>query len=159
MLETYPSIQAFYTRYAEARHSAESDYGVWWRDADGGVWRVTYVHDTGHVYAVRGSHWSGAVTLGDHEVLVVSAGNGEGLVVILGRLPTFTLEREGQLQRELRDAWAESGYARELAPRSQYSGPPEMEYAFEGWAEVCGTQGSLEWAYQRVRSSSVEAGS
>lgn len=136
--ESYPHIGAFYDAHPTARRSVESDYGVWWKGPDGDNWRVTYVHETGHVYATRqgGTH-SGRMVLDGEEVFFVSAGASNGPVVILGRLAPFPREVEEETRR-----------------RSRYGvAPPDpAERALDGWSGVCGEQGSLEWAYQRVQA-------
>jgi len=55
MLKTYPSIEAFYAENEERRRSGEADYGVWWTEPGRPwpKWRVSYIHNTGEVYAVQ----------------------------------------------------------------------------------------------------------
>lgn len=155
-LETYPNIEAFYAAFPPARDSVESDYGCWWKDDDGGNWRVTYVHDTGHVYAVAaGCTIATHLRIGGEVVAIVSAGDNEGPVVILGQLRAFTQGREARLKRERLERWKASGYRRELAADIHSSEPPEAGAALQGWAERCGEQGSLAWALQRVRGFAV----
>ena len=126
-LETHPDIEAYYDAYPEARHSGESDYGVWWKDDDGGNWRVTYVHHTGHYYALHlGGTVSRRLAIAGNPILVSSGdGRSEGPVLILGQGETC-----GDLT--LRDT-------------------EPSEVVLEGWAEPCGSQGSLAWAVQRIR--------
>lgn len=151
-LETFPDIEAFYNAHPAARHSVESDYGCWWKDDGGGNWRVTYVHDTGHVYAIgSGSTSSRSVRVGGEEVAVITPGESHGPVVILGQLPTFTKEREAQVKSERLEAWKASGYSRALSLGVYSSEPPEIAAALEGWAQKCGEQGSLAWALAQIR--------
>ena len=57
-MNIYPNIEAFYSENEARRRSPESDYGVWWRDADcREFWRVSYVQATGEVYALN--QWTG----------------------------------------------------------------------------------------------------
>ena len=49
----FPDLRAFYSRDARRRSSGEADYGVHWRlNGWPAPWRVSYVQDTGEVYAV-----------------------------------------------------------------------------------------------------------
>jgi hypothetical protein len=52
---TYPNIEAFYAENEERRRSGEADYGVWWTvpGFSWPKWRVSYIHNTGEVYAVQ----------------------------------------------------------------------------------------------------------
>ena len=55
-MSTFPNIEAFYSENEARRRSPEADYGVWWRDGGSREsWRVSYVRDTGEVYAVQGA--------------------------------------------------------------------------------------------------------
>jgi hypothetical protein len=135
-LDQFPDVEAFYRFEPRAERSGESDYGVWWRDDDGGVWRVSYVHDTGHVYAVRlGGVRSDFLRLGAEEVVLVSAGDEVGPVVILGRIAP----RPWRSRRE-----TFFGGRRDDEP---------AEEALKGWTEECGQQGSLAWALARVQAA------
>ena len=51
----YPSLEAFYNANESRRRSPEADYGVWWTEASRRwpKWRVSYVKQTGEVYAVQ----------------------------------------------------------------------------------------------------------
>ena len=123
-VETYSDLEAYYTAHPDARHSGESDYGVWWKDDDGGNWRVTYVHRTGHYYAIYlGGTVSRRMTISS---VLVSAGDREGPVLILGRGDAC-----GDIT--LRD-------------------DEPSEEVLKGWAQQCGEQGSLAWAVQRIRA-------
>ncbi len=52
--DIYPTLEAFYTEQPERRWSEEADYGVHWRLAGWPhKWRVSYVRNTGEVYAVH----------------------------------------------------------------------------------------------------------
>lgn len=78
----WPTMQAFYADRGGLR-SGETDYGVWWWDgtpAQGEPSRVSWVHDTGDVYAIR---------------------QRSGVVRLLGTIPTAE-----QTERAL-DGWAD----------------------------------------------------
>ena len=62
----YRSIEEFYDTDPSRRHSNEADYGAHWRVHP---WRVSYVRDTGEVYAVRQN------------------GRPQGRVLVLGVVP------------------------------------------------------------------------
>ncbi len=59
----YLSLEAFYDDNPARRASPEADYGVWWLGPDGFYprWRVSYIRDTGEVYAF--AQGKGAVEL------------------------------------------------------------------------------------------------
>lgn len=55
-LQRFPSVDAFYDDDERRRHSPEWDYGVWWRataDERWPRWRVSWVCETGDLYATR----------------------------------------------------------------------------------------------------------
>lgn len=74
----YAHLQVFYDANPEREPSPEADYGVQWRGLDGAdfpLWRVSFVRDTGDVYATQ--HRTGVtVLLG--KAPVVPEGEGEG---------------------------------------------------------------------------------
>lgn len=125
-IESYMNLGRFYARHPGALRSREIDYGVWWKGPTGDNWRVTYVVDTGHVYAIRlGTTSVGTLDLGlqeELELTVVSAGRGGGPVIILG-----TVEPDDE---------------------------EELERILAGWAEECGRAGSLVWCYRRLQEAS-----
>ena len=52
--KTFGNIEEYYGENAERRYSVEADYGFHWRlDGEPERWRVSYVRNTGEVYAVR----------------------------------------------------------------------------------------------------------
>ena len=82
----YRSIEEFHDADPRRRHSDEADYGSHWRLYPfHGLWRVSYVRDTGEVYAVRQS------------------GRPAGPVLILGTVPADEVadERRGLYYRTL----------------------------------------------------------
>lgn len=136
--ESYRNIEAFYTRFPAARRSPESDYGVWWKCPDGKNWRVTYVHATGHVYAIQLGGTTSFFDSGLDATVIMAGDKGpnEGPVVILGKIEPFPEEEEDRVRRSNRFRVA----------------PPPIEGIIDGWAEKCGEQGSLEWIYDRIQS-------
>ena len=54
-MKTYANIEEFYTENEERRRSGEADYGAWWTEPrhNWPHWRVSYIHNTGEVYAVQ----------------------------------------------------------------------------------------------------------
>ena len=55
MSKIFSSLEAFYQDKPARRSSGEADYGVWWTEAGKNYpkWRVSYIHDTGEVYALQ----------------------------------------------------------------------------------------------------------
>ena len=53
MGKTFKTIEEFYNDKPARRSSPEADYGVWWTEAGKGFprWRVSYIKDTGEIYA------------------------------------------------------------------------------------------------------------
>jgi hypothetical protein len=51
----FPTLAAFYDANPARATSPESDYGVHWHEGDATfpVWRVSYIKDTGEIYAIR----------------------------------------------------------------------------------------------------------
>ena len=82
----FPTMMDYYYACPEACRSPESDYGVWWKDDDGGNWRVSFVHHTGHFYAV---------CLGGTIAREIVIGGGPGLLLLttVGHKPG--LDRHG----------------------------------------------------------------
>ena len=79
-VEFYDNTEAYYTAVPEARHSGESDYGVWWKDSLGMSWRLSYVHATGHLYIVPASRLDQG-----------------GPLIVLATAPKFDRTKEGML--------------------------------------------------------------
>ena len=54
-MKTYPNLEAFYNENPARRESGEADYGCWWTvpGMDWPKWRVSYIYETGEVYAVQ----------------------------------------------------------------------------------------------------------
>ncbi len=124
----FPSIDALYDAYPAARHSPESDYGCWWKDDDGGNWRLTFIHHTGQFYAeFSGGTVSAQTVVAGQRVQYISAGGGRGPVLIVG------------IARPMMD--------------DSMGAPDPCEKILEGWAEKCGEQGSLQWAIDRIQEN------
>ena len=88
-------MEEFYDEAPARRYSGEADYGGYWRNGPTRPrWRVSYVHETGEVYAVQ---------LG---------GGSCGPVEVLGIVPPDPPERErlyyATLERLL-SGWADEG--------------------------------------------------
>lgn len=98
-LPTFPSVEAFYADDERRRLSPEWDYGVWWCDEAGGVYRLTWVCDTGELIVV---HLSGPIygRLLGADALVVSAGRELAVAVVA------VVEGEENVEALL-DGWAQ----------------------------------------------------
>lgn len=104
----YESIEQFYAQDERRRHSGEVDFGVWWKDYFERNYRVSWVRDTGEVYAVALS--AAAVIKLDPQTTVNFGGDDTGMVEVLA-----TIESIGQLEARL-DGWADMcGRANSLA--------------------------------------------
>lgn len=120
MSVVYPSHEDFLISRGLALAMADShDYGIWWRDNVGGVYRLTWLGPRrrpagagapGELYllALRGSHF----------------GSAELLCVI----PPIDDD-----------------------PFEPLDG--NVERLLDGWAEVCGKDGSVDWIRDRVREA------
>ena len=70
--KTFGNSEEYYGENAERRYSVEADYGFHWRlDGEPERWRVSYVRNTGEVYAVR----------------LAGTGSGRDVVEVLGAFP------------------------------------------------------------------------
>ena len=127
MTTTFESIESFYSDNPARRPSPEAGYGVHWQlDGWPGTWRVSYVRDTGEVYAVfQGPTRAGLLPTGE---MAVISGTEEGLVLALGTFPVD--ENAGP-----RDIY--------------YRG---LEAILEGWPEHCPQPNGLEWIMRRLAS-------
>jgi len=144
MVQTYADLETFYTVDPKRRLSPEYDFGVWWKDSAFGTWRVSWVADTGEVYALRrGFEKSETILLAGEMVTVTTAGlpNTDGPLLVLGVIP----ESRGECQP--------AGYC-----HKDFHGigcPADRAYNVEtvldGWAEICGTPNSLSWVRERVK--------
>jgi hypothetical protein len=104
------------------------DYGVWWRDDEGGVYRLTWIGPrlrdpsrSGELYLVRlDGPRRAEIAPG---VDLIAAGDDTGRVEMLCRVPPVGRE----------DAADEN-----------------VEALLEGWADVCGEVGSVRWLRDRA---------
>lgn|SRR5215471_6500651 len=127
----YPTVEAFYDADEARRRSPELDYGVWWRAA-GVVYRVTWVEATGELVAVQ-------LTPAHVEAFTVPD-------AALGELDLFGF-----------GVAVYGGEAGEVAVLGVVHGREVVERLLDGWAEVCGEEGSLAWVVERVRRAGLEA--
>ncbi len=125
MITTFESLESFYSDNPARRRSPEAGYGVHWRlDGWRGTWRVSYVRDTGEVYAVfQGPTRPGRLPTGE---VAVSSGTEEGPVLALG---TFPIDENA-------------------GPRDIYY--RGLEQFLSGWAERCSEPNGLAWMIQRI---------
>ena len=114
------------------------DYGVWWRDRQGGIYRLSWQDDTDELYLVRlsGPHVStfSGVTEDDHG-MVMSAGGASGMVEVLAMIPAH---EDGNRPRPDRSG-----------------GPPPyrddtVEKILEGWPDHCDQPSGIDWLNERV---------
>ena len=85
-MQTFSNIEDFYNDDPSRRTSPEADYGVHWKlDGWEGSFRVSYVQNTGEVYAVHlGPYRQGALPTGE---VFISTGRQDGPVLLLGHFP------------------------------------------------------------------------
>lgn len=132
------------------------DYGVWWRGDDGRTYRLTWVGGrmredeakAGELYLVRldgprygtirRSELGGSMAVEDH-LDVLSAGTASGRVEVLCVIaPACNDEHESIFDRE----------------RGSPNDPARtVEEILEGWAEVCGSENSVDWVRERAREA------
>lgn len=77
MTEEFPNIEAFYLADERRRRSPEADFGVWWIQSEEKQfphWRVSYVRDTGEVYALEMGDGEQVIVLGTFPVDDVDEG-------------------------------------------------------------------------------------
>lgn len=87
MNQRFDTLEGFYTADERRRRSGEVDFGVWWTLPNSHVtWRVSWVADTGELYAVASHH---------------TGGRELGPVRLCGVFPTR------QLVEEVLEGWAE----------------------------------------------------
>ena len=65
ILKTFPNLDSFYDDNPLRLRSEQAHYGYWWTDDSPAVrWRVSYIQDTGEVYAVADTIGEGMKLLG-----------------------------------------------------------------------------------------------
>lgn len=131
MIETYRTLEAFYRAHPEAARSPEWDYGVCWTEQgrQWPCWRVSWVVETGHVYAYR------------------MGGGGFELVRVLGVVPA-----EGHYPyppMHSPDSWT--------AFKRNQENPGRIEAVLRGWEHIAHKPGSLEWVERRMAETKEEA--
>jgi hypothetical protein len=130
---SFPSSEAFYAARPERLRSPELDFGVQW--IDGGSTfvrqRVSYVDATRELYAVtlNGPTRNAVELLAVFPLEPCDNCGGRGV---------FTPEHDGATGSFCHRCGG-TGNSRRL-----------VETALLGWAEVCGTPGSLAWVRERV---------
>src|SRR5688572_13851838 len=51
-IRLYPTLEQYYAETPKAKDSGERDYGVWWHDEHRNTYRVSWVYETGEIYAL-----------------------------------------------------------------------------------------------------------
>ena len=129
-MQSFKNVGEFYSDNSARRRSPEADYGVHWKlEGWPNSWRVSYVRDTGEIYAVQQEATrTGILPTGE---IIIANGLEEGPVLLLGhfphrrgsRAPRCLLPRfgtsPGRLAREMRSAKRTS-----LGDRENWAGPP-----------------------------------
>lgn len=129
-LTVYDDLPAFYAADPRRARSGEADFGVWWREQTNfPVWRVSWVKDTGEVYAIC---LLAGITAAGRGAVAIAAGYPTGRVEVLGVIPA--------------DPNASVAYA-------------HVEAALTGWGEECGKPHSLTWVRERIAAADQQYGS
>ena len=126
-MESFKNVEDFYSDNSARRYSPEAGYGVHWKLAGWpNSWRVSYVRDTGEVYAVQqGPQRGGVLPTGE---IFIATGPGEGPVLLLGHFPIDE----------------------EAGPYDVYY--HGLEHLLEGWPEHCGRPNGLAWVIERMKT-------
>jgi hypothetical protein len=145
-MKTFASIEEFYRDNETRRHVMEHDLGVWWKDDGGSNWRVTWVDGTGEVYALRLGPTRVQRTplfIGGETIMIQGSGDPslEGPLVVLGVIPPS----EGECIR----AFCSGNFHGMDCPADPAF---KVEQVLDGWAEICGEPGSLNWVREKVTS-------
>ena len=130
MITTFEDLESFYSENPARRRSPEAGYGVHWRlDGWTGTWRVSYVRDTGEVYALfQGPTQVGVLPTGE---TFVSSGKGASPVLELG---TFPVVRTG--------------------PDDTYY--LNLELFLSGWIDHCGEPNGLAWMIRKMAQADLD---
>lgn len=126
-LAIYQTLGEYLAESDDRLRSPELDFGVHWRDARDGQWRVSWVERTGEVYAVRlgpsrigePSRLTG-LTPEQERIILQHGGTASGPVLVLGIVP----------------------------------GREAIEAVLEGWADACGRE-SVRWIVDRLSAGAV----
>ena len=126
-MENFKNVEDFYSDNSARRYSPEAGYGVHWKlEGWPNSWRVSYVRDTGEVYAVQqGPQRGGVLPTGE---IFITTGPGEGPVLLLGHFPIDE----------------------EAGPYDVYY--HGLEALLEGWPEHCGRPNGLAWVIERMKT-------
>ncbi len=110
----YPTLEAYYAADERRRRSEEADYGVHWRLHGWEYrWRVSYVRNTGEIYAVHQGATIGPVFILGYMVPDPVSGRGRGSLFyrtlddILSGWPEYCTRQDGL--NWLRDRLARAG--------------------------------------------------
>ena len=127
-MKNFKNVDEFYSDNSARRRSPEADYGVHWKlDGWPNSWRVSYVRDTGEIYAVhQGPIQTGILPTGE---IIIANGLEEGPVLLLGLFPID--EEDG--------------------PRDVYY--RSLEKHLEGWPERCVQPNGLVWVIEKLGGS------
>ena len=133
MITTFEDLESFYSDNPARRRSPEAGYGVHWRLAGwAGTWRVSYVRDTGEVYALfQGPTQVGVLPTGE---TFVSSGKGASPVLALGTFPVDENAKPSDVY---------------------YRG---LEQFLADWTKHCGEPNGLAWMIQRIGEAQDENG-
>ena len=135
-MQSFKNMGEFYSDNSARRRSPEADYGVHWKlDGWPNSWRVSYVRDTGEIYAVhQGPIQTGILPTGE---IIIANGLEEGPVLLLGHFPWLTSDLE------------EAGPPT-IKSRVYYRG---LEHHLEGWPERCIQPNGLVWVIEKLGGS------
>ena len=127
-MQSFKNVEEFYSDNSARRRRPEADYGVHWKlEGWPNSWRVSYVRDTGEIYAVQqGPIRSGILPTGE---IIIANGPEEGPVLLLGHFPIDE----------------------EAGPRDVYY--HGLEQLLEGWTERCGRPNGLVWVIEKLGGS------
>ena len=127
-MQSFKNVEEFYSNNSARLRSPEADYGVHWKlEGWPNSWRVSYVRDTGEIYAVhQGPIRTGILPTGE---IIIANGLEEGPVLMLGHFPID----------------------QETGPRDVYY--HSLEKHLEGWPERCGLPNGLVWVIDKLGGS------
>ena len=151
-MQNFKNVEEFYSENSARRRSPEADYGVHWKlEGWPNSFRVSYVRDTGEIYAVQqGPMQSGILPTG--EIIIANGpeatrpeatspeaarpettGPEEGPVLLLGHFPW----QPGDLEK--------------AGPRNVYY--RGLEKLLEGWPERSVQPNGLVWIIEKLGGS------
>ena len=136
-MQSFKNVEEFYSENSAGLRSPAADYGVHWKlEGWPNSFRVSYVRDTGEIYAVQqGPIPSGILPTG--EIIIATrpeaTGPEEGPVLLLGHFPWHPSDLE------------------EAGPRDVYY--RGLEHLLEGWPERCVQPNGLVWVIEKLGGS------